>query len=223
MAKRAGSSRRSRPAAPSRKKVVARKKAQPAGKTRSRPGSAGRKKPAARKTKAPAPKKAKKPAASRPAAPAGRATVGTLPRRARPFDEPEETFVETPTSFHLDLRQWRTAEALEETFDPDPNSAAALAAGDREVGLEGAATVGDETPGGDNPTPDQDVVDLIGRALGVEYADDEELEGGEEITERDRHRWELDPLSSEDFRDRQGVGPLKKAPGPFSGRPKGRP
>ena len=48
-------------------------------------------------------------------------------------------------------------------------------------------------PGGDNPTPDQDVVDDIGRALGVEYDDDEELQGGDEIVERDRKRWELDP------------------------------
>jgi len=62
--------------------------------------------------------------------------------------------------------------------------------------------VGDEAPGGDNPTPDQDVVDEIGQALGVEYDDDEELRGGSEIAERDRNRWELDPESSEDFDDR---------------------
>ncbi len=59
--------------------------------------------------------------------------------------------------------------------------------------------MGDEAPGGDNPTPDQDVVDEIGRALGVEYADDEELQGGAEIAERDTHRWELDPSSKDDF------------------------
>jgi hypothetical protein len=62
--------------------------------------------------------------------------------------------------------------------------------------------VGDEAPGGDNPTPDQDVVDDIGRALGVEYDDDEELQGGDEIVKRDRKRWELDPASSDDFDDR---------------------
>ena len=56
--------------------------------------------------------------------------------------------------------------------------------------------------GGDNPTPDQDVVDEIGRALGVEYADDEELQGGAEISERDTHRWELDPNSKDDFEDK---------------------
>jgi hypothetical protein len=41
--------------------------------------------------------------------------------------------------------------------------------------------VGDEAPGGDSPTPDQDIVDDIGRAVGVEYQDNEELKGDEKI------------------------------------------
>jgi hypothetical protein len=78
----------------------------------------------------------------------------------------------------------------------------AITAGDVDADWESAESVGDEAPGGDNPTPDQDVVDDIGRALGVEYDDDEELKGGDEITDRDKHRWELDPGSSDDFDDR---------------------
>jgi hypothetical protein len=78
----------------------------------------------------------------------------------------------------------------------------AMTAGDLDADWESAESVGDEAPGGDNPTPDQDVVDEIGRALGVEYDDDEELRGGDEITDRDRNRWELDPASSDDFDDR---------------------
>jgi hypothetical protein len=35
------------------------------------------------------------------------------------------------------------------------------------------------------------------RALGVEYDDDEELQGGAEILDRDRHLWELDPASKD--------------------------
>ncbi len=77
-----------------------------------------------------------------------------------------------------------------------------LAAGDPDVDWQSAATVGDEAPGGDNPTPDQDVVEEIGRALGVQYDDDEELQGGDEIAARDHDRWELDPASSDDFEDR---------------------
>ena len=76
-------------------------------------------------------------------------------------------------------------------------------AGDLDADFTSASTVGDEAPGGDNPTPDQDVVDLIGRSLGVEYEDSEELKGGEEIVARDRKRWELDPASSEDWKERK--------------------
>ena len=49
-----------------------------------------------------------------------------------------------------------------------------------------AYSSGEETPGGDMPTPDQDVVEEIGRALGVEYEDAEELKGAEKIEARDR-------------------------------------
>jgi hypothetical protein len=46
------------------------------------------------------------------------------------------------------------------------------------------------------------VVDEIGQALGMEYADDEELGGEEKLSGRDDARWELDPESSEDFDER---------------------
>ncbi|MGE0360172.1 MAG: DUF6335 family protein [Vicinamibacterales bacterium] len=77
-----------------------------------------------------------------------------------------------------------------------------ITAGDVDADWAAAESIGDEAPGGDNPTPDQDVVDEIGRALGVEYDDDEELQGGDEIASRDRDRWELDPASSDDFDER---------------------
>src|SRR5262249_49257383 len=77
-----------------------------------------------------------------------------------------------------------------------------LTAGDLDADWQDAYAVGDEAPGGDNPTPDQDRVDDIGRALGVQYEDNEELKGSEKIAARDRKRWELDPASSEDYVDR---------------------
>ena len=78
-----------------------------------------------------------------------------------------------------------------------------LAGGDADVDLENAYFAGEEAPGGDNPTPDQDIVDDIGRAVGVEYQDNEELGTTDKVTERDRHRWELDPASAEDYKDRR--------------------
>jgi hypothetical protein len=78
-----------------------------------------------------------------------------------------------------------------------------ITGGDVDANLESAYFSGDEAPGGDNPTPDQDVVDEIGRALGVEYQDNEELKPGDKVEERDKHRWELDPASSEDYAGRK--------------------
>jgi hypothetical protein len=79
----------------------------------------------------------------------------------------------------------------------------AMTGGDVDADWESAEAVGDEAPGGDNPTPDQDIVDNIGRAVGIEYDDNEELQGGDEIVKRDKKRWELDPASSDDFDDRE--------------------
>ena len=81
-----------------------------------------------------------------------------------------------------------------------------LVGNDNDVDVEDAYFTGDEAPGGENPTPDQDAVDDIGRALGVQYEDNEELKASDKVVERDRHRWELDPASSEDYRDRKEVG-----------------
>ena len=84
---------------------------------------------------------------------------------------------------------------LERHTESDPR----LTAGDVDARWQDAYAVGDEAPGGDNPTPDQDRVDDIGRALGIQYQDDQELQGGDEVAERDKHRWELDPASSDDW------------------------
>jgi hypothetical protein len=89
-----------------------------------------------------------------------------------------------------------------ERFEQHTETSPALTAGDVDADWESAYSVGDEAPGGDNPTPDQDIVDDIGHAVGLEYEDNEELKGEDKVVERDKHRWELDPASSEDFDER---------------------
>ena len=76
-----------------------------------------------------------------------------------------------------------------------------LSGGDIDADWAGA-DVGDETVGGSAPTPDQDVVDELGEAVGLTYEDNEPLHSTEKVEERDRRRWELDPASSEDYNDR---------------------
>ena len=79
-----------------------------------------------------------------------------------------------------------------------------LTGGDVDADWEDAYAIGDEAPGGDNPTPDQDRVDDIGKALGIQYQDNEELRAADKVTNRDKHRWELDPASAEDYPDHEG-------------------
>lgn len=71
--------------------------------------------------------------------------------------------------------------------DEIPDQDEALRAGDPDVSGLDAAHVGEETPGGSTPTPDQSRVDEIGRALGVEELDDGELDTSTDVlAERDR-------------------------------------
>jgi hypothetical protein len=117
-----------------------------------------------------------------------------------------DEIVPTPPS-SLDLDRSASAvrsgrQALRERLDQHNETGPAMTAGDVDADWESAYSVGDEAPGGDNPTPDQDVVDDIGRAVGVQYDDNEELKGEAKITKRDKHRWELDPASSEDCDER---------------------
>jgi hypothetical protein len=54
--------------------------------------------------------------------------------------------------------------------------------------------VGEETPGGSTPTPDQNDVDAIGRAYGLQEEDTGRLQSaGDVLARRDRHRSELRP------------------------------
>ncbi|WP_263971703.1 DUF6335 family protein [Leptolyngbya ohadii] len=62
-----------------------------------------------------------------------------------------------------------------------------------------ASTVGDESVGGTVNTPDMDIVDEIGAAVGLEMDDRAFLRTGEILEQRDDRRWELDPQSSEDY------------------------
>jgi len=61
-----------------------------------------------------------------------------------------------------------------------------------------ANVAGEETVGGSAPTPDQDVVDELGEAVGLTYEDDEPLNSDRKVLDRDRNRWELNPASALD-------------------------
>jgi hypothetical protein len=128
-----------------------------------------------------------------------------LERERKQLREVEESLHLAPSSLNMDRHgsAARTGRAVFRNAKKEhTESSPALTGGDVDADWEDAYAVGDEAPGGDNPTPDQDIVDEIGAALGVTYQDDEELKAADKIIERDRHRWELDPASAEDYKDR---------------------
>lgn len=140
-----------------------------------------------------------------PAGAGGVSGVPGLARSRRRLREVEENVPTPPSSLDLDRNPSaaRTGrQEMREAREAHHETSPVLTGGDVDADWKDAYSVGDEAPGGDNPTPDQDRVDDIGRALGVQYQDNEELRSSDKIADRDRHRWELDPASSEDYRDR---------------------
>jgi len=90
----------------------------------------------------------------------------------------------------------RPTEASTPALDTGPSytsTGPALSGGDVDADWQDAEGSGEETVGGTVATPDQDVVDQIGRALGVEQGSSAPVRPVEEILEdRDRRRWELE-------------------------------
>jgi hypothetical protein len=200
----------------SKKKASARKTVASRRKPTVNKKTASARKAGARKMKRPAPVAKKRTAsmAKKTAAPAKKTapraervsqrTAPGLNRERRTIRD--DDIVPTPPST-LDFDRSASAarsgrRELRERYDEHTETGPALTGGDVDADWESAYSVGDEAPGGDNPTPDQDLVDDIGRAVGIEYQDNEELKGDAKISKRDRNRWELDPASSDDWDER---------------------
>lgn len=79
-----------------------------------------------------------------------------------------------------------------------------ITGGDVDAQWEGAQFSGDEAAVSSMTTPEQNGVEETGVAMGVTYQDNEELKFGEKERSRDLKRWELDPASSDDYKDRVG-------------------
>ena len=76
-----------------------------------------------------------------------------------------------------------------------------LTGGDLDNDRYQASVVGEEAVGGDNPTPDQNVTEQLLHSMGVDSVDGELVYTKEKLERRDRERWELDPLSAEDYQE----------------------
>ncbi|HEY7362840.1 MAG TPA: DUF6335 family protein [Methylomirabilota bacterium] len=91
----------------------------------------------------------------------------------------------------------QTGELLTERLS-HPESSPILTGGDVDADWQRATSTGEEAVGGSVATPDQDVVDELGRALGVEQGADAEVRTSEEMLRtRDRHYWHLERQAAE--------------------------
>jgi hypothetical protein len=221
--RKAATARRTRSAG-KRSASAGRKSARAAKKPAARK-RAGTSKKTVRKATASA-RKATKKVAKKPAVKRAARATGKVARRAAPVSKRKEAVpVRTAPSLNRERRTIADDDIVQtppSTLDFDRSASAArsgrrelleryeehtetgpdITGGDVDADWESAYSVGDEAPGGDNPTPDQDRVDDIGRAVGIEYQDNEELKGDAKISKRDRNRWELDPASSDDWDER---------------------
>ncbi len=119
-------------------------------------------------------------------------------RKREPRDEPrppasqdasEEDLQGPPPREATILRSDREREA-EEELERFTHTSPELSGGDVDADWR-RASVGEEAVGGSVATPDQDVVDELGEALGVPRKPDDEVRTSQEILEkRDRRRWE---------------------------------
>ena len=103
-----------------------------------------------------------------------------------------------------EIEEFMEDEILRAPKDPDllaqrlrNNTAASPydAGGDIDASWEDVNESGSEAVAGDNPTPDQSMVEENANAVGVNFEDNEELEFLDKIERRDRDRFELEEQS----------------------------
>lgn len=106
-----------------------------------------------------------------------------------------------------EIEQFMEQEIARAPKDPDQlahrlrnNTAASPkdAGGDLDASWEDVNESGSESVGGDNPTPDQSLVEENANAVGVNFEDNEELDFLDKIERRDRDRYELNENSKAD-------------------------
>ena len=130
-------------------------------------------------------KKARRPSRDR--------TPKRLPRLSR-VDESLPLPASSPTAVAAEALRTGVFTAVRSGRRDEISTEEAMRVGDPDDSSFDNEYVGDELPGGDSPTPDQNGVDDIGRAYGLQEEDSGALRSAAEVlARRDRHRTELRP------------------------------
>jgi hypothetical protein len=124
----------------------------------------------------------------------GAAARGLKERRVEVNARPE--FVSAPSATAVAAEALRTGVVplyAGERPEQIPGEGERIRAGDPDDSAMDNEYVGDETPGGSSPTPDQNSIDEIGTAYGLQEEDEGPLRPAAEILQRrDRHRATMD-------------------------------
>jgi hypothetical protein len=111
-------------------------------------------------------------------------------KRARP-KERSEVDLEGPPPREATISRGDRERHVEDVRREHTSTSPKLSGGDVDADWMRADSVGEEGVGGTVSTPDQNVVDDLGEALGVPRSPEEEFRTSQEILERrDRSRWE---------------------------------
>jgi len=112
--------------------------------------------------------------------------------RARPVVEPVRTA--SPTAVAAEALKTGVLSGAVRRRSEIPREDETIRVGDPDDSTLANEYVGEETPGGSTPTPDQSNVDDIGRAYGLQEEDTGALRSAAEVLmRRDRHRSGLRP------------------------------
>ena len=118
-------------------------------------------------------------------------------------DLPQEITESYGTGVHTEPGLNEGGRTMRDEMSQYTDTSPKLTGGDIDAAWEQAAAVGDEAVGGTAVTPDQNIVDELGAAVGLEMDDRALLRTNDILEQRDSQRWELDPTSSEDYQQRR--------------------
>ncbi len=109
---------------------------------------------------------------------------------------------EVKESFAEDQQLDEGSNQLKDKLQKHTGESPSLSAGDVDAAWDDADKTGEEAVGGMTPTPDQDEVDEVGRAVGITYSDTEPLHTDDKLNKREQDRWELNPASDPEYEER---------------------
>ena len=116
-------------------------------------------------------------------------------------DLPQEMTQSYGTGVHQQSGITAGGKTIETQLNQRNATSPELTGGDVDAYWQGADAVGDEAVGGTVATPDKNVTEELGKAVGLEMDDRQPLQTNDILDRRDDERWELDPKSSEDYQN----------------------